>query len=905
MGRPICWQRVCACLILFSWSLLAAAETSSQRAERAFTRHAPVPAWVLPAGALPAAGDAPFSMRWNEVQFYVADRPATYIHRAVVARDTGSLDRVANVEVPLQPDYETLLLHRLVVHRDGRAEDRQDQADVRFLQRERGLEQGVYSGTVTVAIVVPDVRAGDTLEFEYTTIGANPVFDGKFMDAAHWDLPVPVAYRRVVLNRPAQRKVDFRLIGTPAANAPKISQSEHDGRRLTVFEGRDLPALLPDGGAPRDVQSARWLQFSEYTNWSEVGAWANHLFQAEAAPARLEPALASARRARTQEQAAVAALEFVQNEIRYLSLSLGENSHRPADPADVLQRRYGDCKDKSLLLVTMLRALGMQADAVLAPVELHQGLSQYLPSPMLFDHAIVRLTLNGQVYFLDPTRQGQHGSLSRLGQHLAGADVLVVQPGIARLDAIPFPAQAEHQLRTEQLVVSAMDQPPRLTVRNEYMGTGAEIVRAGFAMTSPAELRKTVARGMAARYPEAQLVGDVTLRDDRERNLIVTEASFVVPHMFSETGAGWEMKFDASNLNGLLPAPDGANRSAPLAVPGYPFEVAYELDVRLPDSFAMREDSTTKTIEDPAFAGARTLSVTRAGLHVKLALGMRADRVEAPRVAEFSHKLQDWNALSSGGLRVFKADMRAAPREQASEEERLRAGLARLDLAVQEAERTGREPGRALCERARVRAYLGMQDDAVKDATRAVKLADQTTELLACRGEIYLLTGRVREAEADLTRSIARGQNDAGIYFQRGLANLYLERRAAALADFQQAAGAADEGDRLGAVAMQASLGTVPAGATRAEAGENAWLPVALDVFAGRATPEHLVSAAVQGPRAGADARLTASYYFAGRASAQKNPVKARAYFERARDKRALSSIYYHAAQMELARIRP
>jgi hypothetical protein len=104
---------------------------------------------------------------------------------------------------------------------------------------------------------------------------------------------------------------------------------------------------------------------------------------------------------------------------------------------------------------------------------------------------------------------------------------------------------------------------------------------------------------------------------------------------------------------------------------------------------------------------------------------------------------------------------------------------------------------------------------------------------------------------------------------------------------------------------MQASLGAAPSGAFQAEDGENAWLPVALDMFAGRSTSEHLVSIAVQGPRAGTDARLTAAYYFAGRATAQKNPTKARVYFERARDKHALSSIYYHAARMELARSQP
>ena len=71
-------------------------------------------------------------------------------------------------------------------------------------------------------------------------------------------------------------------------------------------------------------------------------------------------------------------------------------------------------------------------------------------------------------------------------------------------------------------------------------------------------MAESAEKAMAARYPEAQLVGDVTMRDDRQRNVVVTESTFVVPHMFSETGAGWELRFDAPNMPNLLPAPAAA-----------------------------------------------------------------------------------------------------------------------------------------------------------------------------------------------------------------------------------------------------------------------------------------------------------------------------------------------------------
>ena len=51
-----------------------------------------------------------------------------------------------------------------------------------------------------------------------------------------------------------------------------------------------------------------------------------------------------------------------------------------------------------------------------------------LPSPLLFNHAIVEVEVGGRAYYLDPTRLGQHGRLSQMGQVHEGAHVLIVAP---------------------------------------------------------------------------------------------------------------------------------------------------------------------------------------------------------------------------------------------------------------------------------------------------------------------------------------------------------------------------------------------------------------------------------------------------------------------------------------------
>ncbi|XHR98086.1 hypothetical protein ACFJIV_16335 [Mucilaginibacter sp. UC70_90] len=42
-----------------------------------------------------------------------------------------------------------------------------------------------------------------------------------------------------------------------------------------------------------------------------------------------------------------------------MGIEIGEYSHRANNPEKVFRQRYGDCKDKSLLLVSMLKAGGL------------------------------------------------------------------------------------------------------------------------------------------------------------------------------------------------------------------------------------------------------------------------------------------------------------------------------------------------------------------------------------------------------------------------------------------------------------------------------------------------------------------------------------------------------------------
>jgi hypothetical protein len=53
---------------------------------------------------------------------------------------------------------------------------------------------------------------------------------------------------------------------------------------------------------------------------------------------------------------------WVQQNIKYVAIEDGDNGFVPREASLVLQRRYGDCKDKSSILNAMLRSVGLKSD---------------------------------------------------------------------------------------------------------------------------------------------------------------------------------------------------------------------------------------------------------------------------------------------------------------------------------------------------------------------------------------------------------------------------------------------------------------------------------------------------------------------------------------------------------------
>ncbi|MFS1704082.1 DUF3857 domain-containing protein [Alteromonas sp. AMM-1] len=95
--------------------------------------------------------------------------------------------------------------------------------------------------------------------------------------------------------------------------------------------------------------------------------------------------------------------EFAARDIRYVSMSDNGHAIVPHTVDETIYNRYGDCKDKTVVLVAMLNAIGLKAYPVLVSTDRTSLAPVALPGMNYFDHAVACFELNGEQFCLDAT----------------------------------------------------------------------------------------------------------------------------------------------------------------------------------------------------------------------------------------------------------------------------------------------------------------------------------------------------------------------------------------------------------------------------------------------------------------------------------------------------------------------
>jgi hypothetical protein len=289
-----------------------------------------------------------------------------------------------------------------------------------------------FTENKTLTITFPQLlRAGDTLSYSYREQYDDIAFSSFFgvpgeyrLDG--WDLKVEhpddleVGFRFALAADSLPVTVESPSAGTTAVHfGPRAPASKVD-----YFYDRSAAAIVFLDVKHRGGPSVTHLDPDRFATWYAGLTTLTPTLTEPQVPAEIglsDPGLSS--------RGALAAInDFVRSHIRYVSEAQPSHSIVPENPAIVLDRRYGDCKDRAALVAALARHAGLSVHMCL--VGPWTDWSHVATQTGMFNHVLCCWSDGGRDVFFDPTaRRREFGNLP---EEIVGRPALVLDPAHPR-----------------------------------------------------------------------------------------------------------------------------------------------------------------------------------------------------------------------------------------------------------------------------------------------------------------------------------------------------------------------------------------------------------------------------------------------------------------------------------------
>lgn len=675
-GRPLLMALVLALL-----ALSGADPTSAKTAKpmvRASQRilRGPAPAWVAPR-SVDDDWRAPDTQSADGVDYLLVDRQlnatgkalSAYYRTARVITSATGLSSESRIELSWNPAFETLTLHRLQIRRDGTVIDRLQDAHFEVLRRESSLDDDIVDGTLSAITHLEDLRVGDVLDVAFSRTGENAVFEGRRQEryAMGWVLPAHDVQLRVLW--PAARPFAARAID-PHGTVPKMQEQRTAiGARELRWSAIDVAPIRSEGDLPWDYALWPSITIGDEQQWTDIVTWGLRLHDLDGdgtssdveLPPWYDQQLDQWRSLPSTKAKALAASNFARAEIRYVGLEMGEQSHRPRPIATVLRRRYGDCKDQSLLLTHTLRQLGIPAWTVLIHTQRGRTLDDDLPAGHAFNHVIVAAQLGDDpddLTWIDPTDSERRDLATPRFER-----GLVLRDGETGPRVIPIAVPPEPTEDVEERwLFSTVDNTAHLRVTSTWRGVGAEYMRRQLASESREQIAANYLNFYIRTFDAARAVAPLEVQTQGD-DVVVIERYTIDDAWKTPTPDHQELSLPLGTATDVITLPSVRRRTQPLGLshpvnrrhtlrllfataPGA--ELSPDLEnARVP--FAPHEfEAEDIRIEPPAFRFRRTVTPHPGGeVVIEAHYESRRDRVDADDVAEVLAKFEEARDLGT------------------------------------------------------------------------------------------------------------------------------------------------------------------------------------------------------------------------------------------------------------------
>ncbi|MBS3788172.1 DUF3857 domain-containing transglutaminase family protein [Candidatus Bipolaricaulota bacterium] len=274
--------------------------------------------------------------------------------------------------------------------------------DIRDVTPERFQQYPMYSDLKKKVISMPGLTNGAIIEYSYTLKPKKFFLKKDFSSGWNFRSKQPVMESYFEVSFPSEIDVGWTDFG---ANLPPTVEEEANKKTL-IWEREDLPKIIEEPGMPPISRISERVLVTSIESWEYYSRQFWDLAKNRAKPDKAirEKVKELTRDLKGKEKKVRALYNYVATKIRYVAIELGRGKIQPHKASEVFHNKYGDCKDKATLLISMLKVAGIKAHPVLILSGLNEKTMFEEPPPGRgLNHAIVAVEMNGGLKFLDPT----------------------------------------------------------------------------------------------------------------------------------------------------------------------------------------------------------------------------------------------------------------------------------------------------------------------------------------------------------------------------------------------------------------------------------------------------------------------------------------------------------------------
>jgi transglutaminase-like putative cysteine protease len=363
-----------------------------------------------------------------------------------------------------------------------------------------------YSDYKELTFSMPGATVGSVIDYAAVIEEKVPEMDGRFSSSFNFQAANPVLLGRYKIVTPKNMQIKYRPVNPLRGEDPAPRIEERSDKKVYLWEYKNIPQIIREKNMPPLGDIAFSVMVTTITSWDEFSVWWRRKVEGKTDSSETIRAKVAdlTRNLLTPEEKIEALFDYVKREVRYVSLDLGKSGYEPASARDVFKNKYGDCKDKSTLLISMLRTAGIPAHHVLIPTHGVRGLTKAFPYPFQFNHCIVALEKDGGDYFLDPVAEDyRFNSLPGSDQN---RDVLIFKDKETLFATTRLAEAGENAFYVKHRVLIGSDGSIKGEAKSSGTGGQEASLRSFLIYNNPTEVKEALEKDLEEVSPGAKLV---------------------------------------------------------------------------------------------------------------------------------------------------------------------------------------------------------------------------------------------------------------------------------------------------------------------------------------------------------------------------------------------------------------